>query len=329
MNAQAQWYYANARNEHQGPVAAKALLDKLEHGELTPQTLVWRDGMAEWQPFSAVQAQLQAAAPANMPEPPAQDPIADTSTGETAVSSPAPSGATGVASTDAHASDSPYAAPASAPSAAGAAVIEGGEIVYAGFWNRFAANLIDSIIVSSFSFVLTFVVTFIFGIGLAGMESFGMARDSTDSMGDLVFFLLQLGSMGLTCAYYVWFHTSKNMATLGKMAVGIKVVRLNGERISTARAIGRYFALILSSLTMGIGMVMAAFTQRKQALHDMMCDTLVVDKWAFTDRPDLQQRGLKLVTVVVLVIFGGAVLVIGAIVGIAMLAAVAAIVQHG
>lgn len=51
-----------------------------------------------------------------------------------------------------------------------------------------------------------------------------------------------------------------------------------------------------------IGFIMAAFTERKQALHDMMCDTLVVDKWAFTEHPELQQRGLGTVTIVILVL---------------------------
>ena len=107
-----------------------------------------------------------------------------------------------------------------------------------------------------------------------------------------------------TAAYYAWFHASHSMATPGKMAVGIKVVRLSGERISLARGIGRYFATILSGLILGIGFLMAAFTDRKQALHDMICDTLVVDKWAFTATPDLQRRELGTVTVVVLAIFG-------------------------
>ncbi len=57
------------------------------------------------------------------------------------------------------------------------------------------------------------------------------------------------------------------------MAVGIKVVRGNGERLTKARAFGRYWAMLLSSFTLGIGFLMAAFTERKQGLHDMVCDT--------------------------------------------------------
>ena len=78
----------------------------------------------------------------------------------------------------------------------------------------------------------------------------------------------------------------------------------NGERITIARGIGRYFAAMLSGLILCIGYLMAAFTERKQSLHDMICDTLVVDKWAFTDHPEWQQRGLGTVTIVILALFG-------------------------
>ena len=71
-------------------------------------------------------------------------------------------------------------------------------------------------------------------------------------------------------------QSSSRQATLGKMALGIKVTSLDGERISFLRATGRYFATILSSLLLMIGYIMAAFTQRKQALHDMIASTLVV-----------------------------------------------------
>ena len=116
--------------------------------------------------------------------------------------------------------------------------------------------------------------------------------------------LTNLISIGLSAAYYAGFHASSGKATLGKMAVGIKVVRSNGERITIARGIGRYFAAMLSGLILCIGYLMAAFTERKQGLHDMICDTLVVDKWAFTDHPEWQQRGLGTVTIVILSLFG-------------------------
>jgi len=113
-----------------------------------------------------------------------------------------------------------------------------------------------------------------------------------------------LAGLVISLAYYGWFHASRGGATLGKMAIGIKVVRGNGERLTLGRSIGRYFATILSSLTLMIGYLMAAFTDRKQALHDLICDTVVVDRWAFSDQPHLQRHELGTVTVVVLVIGG-------------------------
>ena len=99
-------------------------------------------------------------------------------------------------------------------------------------------------------------------------------------------------------------HSSGNQASLGKMAIGIKVVRTDGSRISFWRAFGRYWALIPSAIILGIGYLMAAFTDRKQALHDMICDTLVVDKWAYTDRPEWQREDLGVVAIVVLALAG-------------------------
>jgi hypothetical protein len=88
------------------------------------------------------------------------------------------------------------------------------------------------------------------------------------------------------------------------MAVGIKVTGEDGQRISFARGIGRFFALILSTLILYIGFIMAGFTDRKRALHDMICSTLVVDQWAFTAHPERQRRELGTVTTVILVIGG-------------------------
>ena len=78
--------------------------------------------------------------------------------------------------------------------------------------------------------------------------------------------------------YWAAFESSKWQASPGKMALGIKVTDLNGNRISFARASGRYFAKILSGLTLLVGYFMAAFTARKQALHDIIAGCLVVNK---------------------------------------------------
>ena len=72
--------------------------------------------------------------------------------------------------------------------------------------------------------------------------------------------------------------SSEKQATVGKMVLGIVVTDINGGPISFARATGRHFAKWLSALILGIGFLMAAFTEKKQALHDMIADTLVVNR---------------------------------------------------
>lgn len=191
---------------------------------------------------------------------------------------------------------SPYAPP-TAEVLTDAAVVAGGEVVYAGFWKRTAAYALDSVIAGMVSGIIGAIIGAAFGAGLLG--SGNMAGNE----GKLIAVQLigNLIGMLIGAAYFAGFHSSSSMATLGKMAVGIKVVRSNGERISFLRGVGRYFALFVSTLLLMIGFFMAGFTERKRALHDMLCDTVVVDKWAYTDRPDLQRRELGTVTVVVLV----------------------------
>jgi len=73
-------------------------------------------------------------------------------------------------------------------------------------------------------------------------------------------------------------ESSELQATLGKMALGICVTDKYGNRISFGRATGRHFAKIISSLTLGIGYLAAAFTEKKQALHDIIAGCLVLKR---------------------------------------------------
>ncbi len=287
-----QWYYADAQRERHGPVEADVLRDKFRRNELDLGSLVWREGMSQWQPLSAMAEELQLLVPA------AAGAGIDLRADYQAIED-----GTAVAKASA-AAPSPYAAPASATT--GEAVVNGGEIVYAGFWKRVAAYFIDSLIVGIVGGVVAMVIGMVLGIGMAGV---GGGSDAMGAGFIAIQLLTNLVSIGLAAAYYAGFHASSGKATLGKMAVGIKVVRSNGERITIARGIGRYFAAMLSGLILCIGYLMAAFTERKQSLHDMICDTLVVDKWAFTDHPEWQQRGLGTVTIVILSLFGVMVLV--------------------
>jgi uncharacterized RDD family membrane protein YckC len=84
-------------------------------------------------------------------------------------------------------------------------------------------------------------------------------------------------------------ESSPQQATLGKMALGLKVTDLQGERLSFARATGRYFGKIVSSLILFVGFMMAGWTEKKQALHDIMAGTLVVKKRNLPDKLAIAQ----------------------------------------
>ena len=124
----------------------------------------------------------------------------------------------------------------------------------AGFWIRVDASLIDGVILS----IASFIVTAILG---------------TDAGAQGLAFLINLVGGWL---YYTLMESSERQATLGKMALGIVVTDTEGRRISFGKATGRYFAKILSGLILLIGYIMVAFDGRKQGLHDKLAGTLVV-----------------------------------------------------
>ncbi len=142
---------------------------------------------------------------------------------------------------------------------------------YGGFWIRFVAFIIDAIIVR----VVLAPVSLLFGLGMGfgGMMG-GLSHGALGLhlLGGLMFVFV------LTCAswlYEAFLLSSSYQATLGKMIFGMKVTDLQGQRISFARATGRHFGKWLSGMILFIGFIMAGFTERKQALHDMLAGTLV------------------------------------------------------
>jgi len=134
--------------------------------------------------------------------------------------------------------------------------------------------IIDGIVFSPL-FLIFFVTTGMFGV------IFGAGRE-TAPLGAAMFgvgiFTGVLVLLAGNWLYHTMMESSRHQATLGKMALGIKVADMNGNRISFARANGRFFAKWLSGAIMNIGYLMAAFTEKKQALHDILAGCLVVLK---------------------------------------------------
>lgn len=161
--------------------------------------------------------------------------------------------------------------------------MENQQMSYAGFWKRFVAFIIDSILVSIVETVLLVPILAMSGITIFRAIAFD---ESPSEIVGMVMALIAayLGWLLMTIVvswlYFALMESSERGATVGKLALGIRVVDLSGKRISFARATGRYFAKILSSLILMIGYLMAAFTDRKQALHDTIAGCLVINERA-------------------------------------------------
>ena len=268
------WYYAEGGRQV-GPVEESDLDDLVRQGVVRDETLVWREGMAAWQRHSAVRGAStpvsgsQSAAP-----PPAPVAVAAGENRDTRYCSecgrPFPASQL-----------TPYGdlsvcgqcQPAYAERLAGI----GSKRHYGGCWIRFLAVIIDGIIIGVVSTIIRIPLGL--AIGGAGL-SLGRNPDPGQVLAALPAILSLAGlsfliQIGLSLAYEVYFLSTKG-ATPGKMALGLKVTTANGGPISPGLAAGRYFAKILSWLTLCIGFIIAGFDAEKRALHDHICGTRVV-----------------------------------------------------
>lgn len=139
---------------------------------------------------------------------------------------------------------------------------------YGGFWLRLVAYVIDLILIN----VVLSIIAAVLGIKY-------MPGDPTSF--DLDQFVAQMGTLQLlglvvTWLYWALMESSARGATVGKMAVGLRVVDESGHRLSFLRATGRFFAKFVSTIILCIGFLMIAFTDRKRGLHDMIAGTLVI-----------------------------------------------------
>jgi uncharacterized RDD family membrane protein YckC len=149
----------------------------------------------------------------------------------------------------------------------------GGFRGYAGFWIRVLAALIDGALLAAVFFPMWFIFTVFLG-ALGGFRP----RGSGPHMA-AVFVLMPAFSLTSLCVAWLYealMTSSAKQATLGKMALGLKVIDKQGGRLTFLHATGRHFARILNSFTLQIGYLMIGFTQRKQGLHDLVAGTYVI-----------------------------------------------------
>lgn len=204
------WYYASG-GQQIGPVEEWKLQELARAGVVTADTLVWREGMAGWKPYSEA---VSGAPPLTR---------------------------------------------------------------YGGFWIRFVARVIDGIILGVVGLLIRIPAFVIMGgatLTLGDNLSPAQALAALPALLAGAAFMLFV-SMAINGAYEAYFLSTRG-ATPGKMALGLKVVRADGGPITVGLAIGRYFASILSALTLCVGYIIAAFDSQKRALHDHICATRVV-----------------------------------------------------
>ena len=156
---------------------------------------------------------------------------------------------------------------------------------YAGFWLRFVASLVDGLILAIPFWIVVGILISMFG-GF-GMLIHRFPRDSQpvdprEVMALLAPFFMAfvlgwLVFMILHWLYFAGMESSTRQATFGKSVMSLRVTNSEGQRISFGHATGRFFAKIVSGMVpLAIGYIMAGFTAKKQALHDLIAGTLVL-----------------------------------------------------
>jgi uncharacterized RDD family membrane protein YckC len=247
-----QWYYAEG-GQQKGPVEDLALDELVRSGTVRDDTLVWCAGMEAWEPHGRVRGQR--GAPPVVAAPPSEVH---------------------------YCSECGRPFPANELVTIGAAAVciqckpiylqrlrESGEAAvgkwhYGGFWIRVAAKVIDGVLLQ--------IVLLAIRIPLLG-ASFFPAPGAQPQMA--LFGLFLLINLVLVASYEIIFVTKRG-ATIGKMILGLKIIRPDGSGIPPGLSVARYFAQFISSITLGIGYLMAGFDDQKRALHDRICETRVV-----------------------------------------------------
>lgn len=231
------WYYAR-NGQRMGPVEEAEIQRLAETGHLAGTDLVWKPGLPEWRQAGQMPELASFFRPAAPPPPPPPPPAAY----------------------------SPYAPPAAsliqppaylAPMFGTVTAVE-----YGSFGARFGALVIDQIIVG------------VLGVGIVVVTGAVMAGGGGNP--SAVQLIANLISILVGWLYYAGLESSSQMATLGKLVLGLRVTDLEGQRIDFARATGRHFGKILSALLLGIGFLLMIWDEKNQTLHDKMAGCLVV-----------------------------------------------------
>jgi len=246
------WYYMRG-DEQIGPLDDAEFGASVERGEIRGDTPVWREGMPKWDSWANV--------PAGTTETP---PVPSEG-----IASCAECG--GSFSTDDMVRYGDSWVCATCKPVFFQRLREGaalpGAMRYAGFWIRFCAFFVDTIILMMIASALSIIVG----------ASFSMTQPRPGALFPVSLLILQGIILLIRIAYFTVF-VGKFGATPGKMACGLRIVRPDGSKLTYLRAFARFFASGVSALILFIGFLMVAFDSERRGLHDRMCDTRVVRK---------------------------------------------------
>jgi uncharacterized RDD family membrane protein YckC len=249
------WHYLEG-SEQRGPIPDADLEALFRAGTVQPDTLVWREGMAEWQPYAQAKS-LPGGAPLRMAGP-VSAPPGQVLCAECGQAFP-PEEVIRHGNQFICAACKPVFLQKLKEGVMPQAVLN-----YAGFWIRVLAYIIDSIILDIVLVPLSIAMRFVVGGPVNPLEVNWAA-----------FFINTPIGLVLVVSYYTFF-VGKYGATPGKMAVKLRIVNPDGSPVSYAKACGRMFAVMVSFLCCYIGVLMVAWDSEKRGLHDRMCNTRVI-----------------------------------------------------
>lgn len=250
------WYYVSD-GQQVGPLSDSEFRGAVAEGRVQADTLVWREGLEEWQSYAALGGGTQAGEWGAAPT-------------DTAGSGHIVCCECGRAfsRSDVIRYEESWVCTGCKPvffqRVVGSAELPVA-LAYAGFLVRLGAKIIDGIIL----WVVNLPVGAVLGVVMAAVTADRRVAFLLSTAVGLLFGLV----LGVV---YTTFFLGRFGATPGKMVLGLKVVRPDGSPISYARACGRHLSEWISGMTFGFGYLMAAFDEEKRSLHDRICDTRVV-----------------------------------------------------
>lgn len=262
------WFYAEA-GAQKGPVSDEEFNRLVQAGTIGTETLVWREGMADWKPYRDLAGAGGAGAGTSVLPASTAAAVATTETGVC--------------------SECGRTFPRKDMVAYGDKLVCGGcrdvffqkvregvatssVFAYGGFWIRFVAKIIDGILLFVVNMVIQLVAMFAL---VPAMSMGGQPSSALTGVSILVMVLMYVVQFTIVICYNGFF-VGRFGATPGKMALSLRVVRPDGSKLTTARAFGRAAAEMVSGLVLYIGYIIAAFDAEKRALHDHICDTRVI-----------------------------------------------------